>query len=43
MYWGHPKSMNSLILFENLDQCQFYHDQHGKSNDLGPISLVIEK
>lgn len=26
-----------------MDQCQFYHDQNGKSTDLGPISLLIVK
>lgn len=28
---------------KTLDQCQFYHDQYGKSTDLGPISLLIVK
>lgn len=36
------KSIHRFYL-KTLDRCQFYQDQHSKSTDLGPISLLIVK
>lgn len=39
-----PKNQSiHWFYLKTLDQCQFYHDQHGKTTDLGPISLLIVK
>lgn len=39
-----PKNQSiHWFYLKTLDQCQFYQDQHSKSTDLGPISLLIVK